>query len=498
MDFKTILSTEETLDPQNWDDMRTIGYKMVDDMMDFLEHIREEPVWREPTNAVISAANKPLPREKEELTSIYDDFKQNVLPYSKGNIHPRFWAFVQGTGTPTAALADMLASTLNSNCTIGNHAAMYIDKQVIEWCKEMLGFPKTGSGMLVSGGSIANITSLIVARNSFGQKAVRTEGVHAEEKQMVMYASTETHSCLQKAAEVIGIGSKGVRKVRVMDDYRMDITHLEQLIAEDKAAGYAPFCIVGNAGTVNTGAIDPLNDILKICKRENLWFHIDGAFGALAKLVPEYQSQLKALEEADSVAFDLHKWLYLPYEVGCFLIKDPVLHRAAFGIEAPYLVKHERGIASGPDPISNYGMELSRGFKALKVWMVFREHGIDKFARLIKQNIAQCFYLEHLIKNTPELELLTPVLMNVVCFRFNPRSLNGSLDTQLLNNMNKNILMRLHTEGVAAPSFTMLHGQYAIRVANVNHRSRKEDFDILVNAVLRIGNEEVLPIGNWR
>lgn len=481
--YKKILEKEITLDPQDWLQMRAMAHTMVDEMMNYLETVAERPSWQPMPQEAKDAIRKPMPEQPMSLDDVYNDFKTNILPYAKGNIHPRFTAWVQGTGTPLAMMADMLASGMNSNTTIGEHSAMYVDKQVIDWCKTLLNFPTEATGMLVSGGSIANITGIIVARNSFGN--FRTEGMQSLAKKMIMYCSTETHACIMKAAEVTGIGSDNVRKVNVCNDFRMEIAHLEALIAEDKAAGHLPFCIVGNAGTVNTGAIDPLDDLLAICQREKMWFHIDGAFGALAKLVPEYQDQLKALEQADSVAFDLHKWMYMPYEVGCVLFKNSALHRAAFGGQPSYLLSHERGIAAGPDPLTNYGMELSRGFKALKVYFSLQHHGAQTFRDLIRQNIAQSFYLGELVLQNPDLELVTPVVSNIVCFRF----VKNSLNNEQLNALNKEILMELHERGLHVPSSTILEGKYVIRCANVNHRLRKTDYEALVEDVVRLGYE---------
>ena len=482
LDFNTLLQTEENLDPQDWERMKQLGYRMVDEMMHYLQHIGEGPVWRPTPETTKVHLQQALPQSAEPIEAIYEAFKTHILPYNKGNVHPRFWSWVQGTGTPFAMLAELLAAGMNPNLGIGDHAAMYLENQVIGWCKEMLGYPAAASGLLVSGGSIANITAILVARNAFDER-IRREGLRALPGQLTLYASSETHSCQQKAVEVAGLGSEALRKVPVNADFQIDTSELRKLIAADRAAGKIPFCLVGNAGTVNTGAIDPLEELLEIAREAQLWFHVDGAFGALAKLVPEYQPALKAIEQADSVAFDLHKWMYMPYEVGCVLIKNAQQHRDAFAMQPNYLLQHERGLAAGPDPLSNFGMELSRGFKALKVWMAFKEHGIAKFARLIRQNIAQAFYLGYLIENEPLLELLTPVTMNIVCFRFNP----GGLAQEQLNALNKEILMRLHESGLAAPSYTILHGNYALRVANVNHRSRKEDFAALAEAVVRIG-----------
>ena len=485
MNDEQFLQEEQSLDPADWELMRQLGHRMVDDMMDYLRTLRERPVWQATTEAVREQFNHPLPAQGENPEVIYNDFLQYILPYNKGNIHPRFWSWVQGTGSPLAMLADMLASGMNPNVAIGDHAALYVERQVIEWCKQMLGFAAGGSGILVSGGSVANITCIQVARNAFENGLIRRDGLQSLPGKLLLYASEEAHSCIQKAAEVAGLGKNGLRLVPVDGACRMNLARLKSMVKADRKAGHIPFCVVATAGTVNTGAFDPLDDIRDFCRREQLWFHIDGAFGALAKLVQQYTPVLKALEDADSLAFDLHKWMYLPYEAGCVLVRDAQIHRSAFALQPTYLVSHERGLAAGPDPITNYGMELSRSFKALKVWMSLREHGLDKFRQLIRQNIDQVFYLARQIREQPQLELLAPVSLNIACFRFHP----GGLTEQQLNLLNKEILMELHCRGIAAPSYTMLKGKYAIRVAHVNHRSRKEDFDALVKGVLEIGRE---------
>lgn len=478
--FNDILKQEETLDPQDWEALRRLGHEMLDDMLDYLKSVKERPVWEKTAEATKAFLKTDLPEQPESVEQVYNDFKQYILPYNKGNIHPRFWSWVQGTGTAFGMLADMLASGMNPNVAIGDHAAMYVEEQVIEWSKQMLHYPASASGILLSGGSMANITGLTVARNTHA--AVRKMGLKAF-PQMVLYCSAETHSCNLKAAEVLGLGADAVRKIAVNEHYQINLTDLRQAIEKDLSEGLMPFCVVGNAGTVNTGAIDDLDAIAAICQEFNLWFHVDGAFGAMAKLTEAYAKPLKAIELADSVAFDFHKWMYVNYEVGCLLVKDREKHRAAFALAPNYLTVHERGLAAGPESFNNYGLELSRGFKALKVWMSLKEHGVDKYRRMIRQNIAQCFYLGSLIEKTADLELVAPVSLNIVCYRYNP----GGLSEAELNILNKEILMQLQEKGIAAPSSTILHGKYVIRVANVNHRSRKEDFEMLVAATVRLG-----------
>jgi len=360
---------------------------------------------------------------------------------------------------------------------------MYIDNQVVAWCKQMMNFPASASGILLSGASMANLTALTVARNSQLKNDVRKHGIAAQPGRMTLYCSTETHSCIQKAVEVLGLGTEAVRKIGVDADYRLDVNELVATIEADLAAGCAPFCILANAGTVNTGAIDPLDEMLQVARNYGLWFHVDGAFGALAKLVPGFAPELQAIEMADSVAFDLHKWMYMPYEIACVLIKDSAAHRASFATDPDYLVRETRGLAGGPDLMNNYGVELSRGFKALKVWMSLKEHGLEKYAAQIQKNIAQARYLESLVSNSSHLELLAPVRMNIVCFRFAP----PGLPEPALNHLNREILLQLQEQGIVSPSSTLLQGRYAIRVCIVNQRTQRADLDLLVAETLRIG-----------
>lgn len=478
------MEKEYSLDPADWGELRRLGHRMVDDMMDYLSTVRDRPAWVKIAGEALEGLAQPLPQSPQDAAGVYEDFLYSVRPYNKGNIHPRFWSWVEGGGTPFGMLADMLASGMNANVAIGDHAAMYVDRQVLDWSKEMFGFPASASGILTSGGSIANITALIVARNHF-HAGVKRQGLRAVDGQMIVYGSSETHNCVAKGVEVIGIGSDNFRKVPVDENYRVRTDVLRTMIREDREAGHIPFCLIGNAGTVNTGAIDDLTELGTIAREEGLWYHIDGAFGAVPYILPSFRDKLKGLELADSLSFDFHKWLYMNYEVACVLVRDAVAHRAAFTTSVNYLMQHERGLSAGPDSFTNYGMELSRGFKALKVWMLLKEHGIEKYARLVRQNLDQAQYLARLIEGTEELELLADVSLNIVCYRWNP----GEMEEEELNAANKEILMRMHEEGVALPSYTLLNGRYAIRVAITNHRSRLEDFDALVEVSVRIGKD---------
>jgi aromatic-L-amino-acid decarboxylase len=476
---------EETLDPSEWESYRKAGYQMIDDMLSFLKGVRSQPVWTKPPEQVRDFLNQAIPAGERELKDVYRDFLTNILPYRKGNIHPRYFSWVEGTGSFSGALADFLASSMNSNLGIGDHSAIYVEQQSLNWCKQMVGYPASSAGVFTSGGSVANITALIVARNSFRQGIIRNQGLKNIDKQLVVYCSTETHNCIFKAVETIGIGSDFLRKIPVNDQFEIDLNILEDQIHADKEEGLMPFCIVGNAGTVNTGAIDPLKDLAEISRKEDMWFHVDGAIGALLYILPEYQETLKAMTEADSIAFDLHKWLHTNYDAGCVLIHRGELCRNAFIQKANYLAAHERGLAGGPESFSNFGLELSRGFRSLKVWMSLQEHGLDKYRRLIRQNIAQATYMGKRVLETPGLELLTPVSLNIVCFRFH----SGNMNDDQLNFLNKEILMRLQEKGIAAPSYTFIQDRYAIRMNITNHRTITADLDAVIESTIRLGRE---------
>jgi aromatic-L-amino-acid/L-tryptophan decarboxylase len=403
-----------------------------------------------------------------------------------GNIHPRFWGWVMGNGTVTGMLAEMLASAMNPNMGGANHVGIQVENQVLDWFKEIMGFPPEASGLLVSGASMANLVGLAVARQAKAGYDVRKEGLQAGGKLFTVYGSVEMHSSIIKAVELMGLGSLALRKIPVNEQYQIDLGALGEALQADRQAGFHPICVVGNAGTVNTGAVDDLEKLAELCRREDLWFHVDGAFGSLARLSPALQPLVRGIELADSLAFDLHKWMYLPFEIGGVLVRHSEAHRQTFAVMPDYLAHSgERGLASGGSWFSEYGVQLSRGFRALKAWMSLKEHGALKYGRLIEQNVSQARYLVELVKAAPELELLAPAPLNIVCFRYTTES----LDDAALNRLNQELLIRLHESGLAAPTYTTLNGRYALRAAVTNHRSCRSDFELLVQAVVRLGNE---------
>jgi glutamate/tyrosine decarboxylase-like PLP-dependent enzyme len=482
-------SQEVTLDPEDWGAMRELGYRMVDDMFDYMGSVRERPAWQPAPGRVKAQFDKPVPLEPQAPEEIYQEFLENVLPYPIGNIHPRFWGWVFGTGTPYGALAEFLAASMNTNAgDLDHHSANHVEKQVLSWVKEMLGYPVTASGLLTSGCSAANLIGLTVARNAMAEYDLRQEGVNATAKKMVLYASQEIHSSVQKAVEILGLGSKALRHLPVNEDFQMDLNELNAAINHDRDIGNYPFCVVGAAGTINTGAFDDLEMLADICVQENLWLHVDGAFGAWAALVPSVEEKVKGMGRADSLAFDLHKWMYMPYEIGCILVRDQEKHRDAFFLRPDYLARVEggRGLTGGDLPwLTDYGYQLSRQFRALKAWMSIKEHGRVKYARVIQQNIDQAHYLEELIEDSEKLELMAPVPLNVVCFRF----VIAELDDTGLDKLNQRIIVELQEEGIAVVSGTRIRGRYVLHVAHTNHRSQTEDFEVLVREIVRIGEE---------
>src|SRR5215510_10810766 len=391
---------EETLDPDNWSDVDALSHQIIGDAVGYLRAVRDRPVWQEMPAGVKAFFASPLPRSPAPLAEVYREVSETVMAYPMGNVHPRFWAWYMGSSNFTGALGDFLAAVQGSNLGGGNHAAALMDQQVVNWCKEMIGFPASASGTLVSGGSMANIIGLTVARNVKAGIDVREHGVAAIKKPLRFYGSDQIHSCHRKAVEALGLGNRALRRIPTDGEFRIDIGALRAAIAQDRAEGNQPACLIGTAGTVNTGAIDDLQALARLAAEEDLWFHVDGCIGALIAIAPKNAYRVAGITHADSVALDPHKWLHAPFEAGCALIRDGSAHRHAFAVAHEYLETRDRGLASGPW-LHEYGLQTSRGYRALKIWMSLKEHGIEKFGRLIDQNVAQARYLTDLINAEP-------------------------------------------------------------------------------------------------
>jgi aromatic-L-amino-acid/L-tryptophan decarboxylase len=327
------------------------------------------------------------------------------------------------------------------------------------------------------------MVGLTVARNAMAGVDVRVEGITGLPQPLRFYASDQVHSCHQKAMETLGLGSRALVHVASDENFRLDIAALERAIAEDRAAGMRPACVIATAGTTNTGSIDDLKAIGDLCRRQGLWFHVDGCIGALIRIAPLHGSMVDGIESADSLALDPHKWLHAPFEAGCALVRDSKLHYGTFSLHPEYLEEKPRGVAAG-EYLFDYGFELSRGFKALKIWMSLKEQGVAKFGRLIDQNIAQGAYLTALIAQEPKLELMAPTAINIACFRYRIESADEAAHKAL----NTEIMLRMQEAGTAVMTDTTIHGRHSLRAAINNHRTKREDLDLLVREIVRLGD----------
>lgn len=486
---KTHEPEERSLDPEDWEAFRSLGHRALDEMIDYLQTVADRPAWQPLPETAKALFREPVPRTPTAGSDVYDQIQQHILPYPTNNIHPRFWSWVGGTGTATQLIADMVISTMNSaGLGFDEVASSHVELQLLDWFKSLFGFPADASGLLVSGGSMANLVGLAVARTSKAPYDVRAKGIDTGQKRLMYYASTETHSSVKKAVELIGLGTESLRMIPVNTDFTIDIAALRDAIADDRANGRLPACIIGNAGTVNTGATDRLTDLADIAEKEDIWLHVDGAFGACARLSPDSAGLVEGMERAHSLAFDLHKWLYVQYDCGCVLIRGDEPHKETFSVIPSYLRGFNRGLASGPLNFSEYGVQLSRSFKALRAWMALKTEGSDRYGQQIEQNIRQAQYLSNLVDAHPELERLAPTAMNIVNYRY-----VGSVDPGVdYNELNAELLMQLHERGIAVPSSTQLNGKFSIRVAICNHRSTRSDFDALIAGSVDIGRE-LLP-----
>lgn len=467
-----------TLDPPSFEVFRREAHAMLDRMIDHIEQVPAGPVWQPMPPEVRGAFAAPLPRGETPFTEVHAEFERLVVPFTVGNTHPRFLGWVHGGGTPYGMIAELLAAGLNANVGGRDHAPVEVERQIVRWMRELFGFPGTATGIIVTGTSIANLFAVLVAKTKRLGRDTRVRGLIGEPTRLVAYTSDAAHSCVLRAMELSGLGSAALRRIPFARDHRMETAVLRETIRRDRAAGLTPFLVVGTAGTVDVGAIDDLATIAAVAKEEELWFHVDGAFGSLAILSPELAPKLAGLELADSLAFDFHKWGQVPYDAGFLLVRDGEAHRAAFASEAAYLTREARGVAAGEPWFADYGADLSRGFRALKVWFTLKTFGIDRLGATIAETCRLARVLEARVAGEPLLELLAPVALNIVCFRVRHE------DATVADRLNRELVIDLQESGIAVPSTTRIDGKLAIRVAIVNHRCRERDLEILVDAIV--------------
>jgi len=470
--------TPGSLDPQDWSEFRTLAHRMLDDAIDGIANVRARPVWQPIPDEVRAAVRTAVPREATDLAEVYREFSEHVAPFATGNVHPGFMGWVHGGGTVVGMVAEMLAAGLNANLGGRDHMPIEIERQIVEWMRGLFGFPQGASGIFVTGTSMANLMAVLVARTNALGALARQHGIGNDGALLTAYASKAAHGCISRAMDIAGFGTDALRKIDVDADHRIDVAALRAQIAVDREIGFKPFLVAASAGTVDIGAIDDLRAIAELCREEGIWFHVDGAFGALAILSPELAPLLDGIELADSIALDFHKWGQVPYDAGFLLVRDGEQHRQAFVQPAAYLSREARGLAAGAVWPCDLGPDLSRGFRALKTWFTLKTFGTDRLGAAIARSCALAKYLEARVLAEPRLELLAPVNLNIVCFRYRAGDA-----------VNREIVADIQEAGIAAPSGTTLDGKFAIRAAIVNHRTAEADIDALVSAVIRFGAE---------
>ena len=470
---------EFDLDPE---EVRRLGHRAADIVADHCAGLREGPVFGKVGSAA-AVFDEPLPEVGRPVDDVLDATREDVLSHPFGNSHPRFFAFINATADPLGTVADYLASAMNSNCWGGDHSAIHVENRVIRWIAEILGLPSSAEGILTSGGSMANFTALAAARRAMAP-GVREAGFSGTAP-LVVYTSEEAHSCVDKAVDLLGIGTRQLRVIPTDERFRIRVDELATAIAADRQAGRRPAIVVGTGGSVNTGAIDPLEELADLCAREELWLHVDGAYGAMACVSEKLRPLFAGLERADSVAADPHKWLYVPYEAGAALVREPGRLADAFRRPAAYLVHDPDSPVTGPVLFNERGPELSRGFKALKVWMGLKRHGRKGYAVAVEHDVAMARFLAEQVREGEDFELLAEPGLSIVNFRYRP---SGHPEADL-DRLNRQIANRLVGSGAFFLAPTVLRGRTSLRVAIVNFRTREDDLLALLEEASRAGRD---------
>ena len=467
---------------------RAVGYQLIDRIAGLLDSLPQRPVSPGQSASAVRQAldsERSLPRQGADAASVVGHAADLLFDHSLFNGHPRFWGYITSSAAPIGALGDLLAAAVNPNvgAWLLSPMASEIEAQTIRWVAELLNYPSQCGGLFVSGGNMANLVCFLAARQAKAGYDVRVEGVHGS--QLRVYCSKETHTWVQKAADICGLGTDAIRWVAVDHNQRLDKEALKKQIAEDIASGDKPFLVIGTAGSVSTGAIDPLPEMAAICRQYDLWFHVDGAYGGLAAMLPDAPPALAGLREADSVAVDPHKWLYAPLEAGCALVRDQKNLRDAFAYHPPY---YHFGVEA--TNFFDLGPQNSRGFRALKVWLALQQVGRDGYEQMLSDDIRLSQELFQEILKHGELEGFTQSL-SIATFRYVPLDLRSPNDEteRYLNDLNSELLTRLQSSGEAYVSNAMVHGEFTLRACIVNFRTSLEDVLALLPLVVRLGRE---------
>ncbi len=472
-------------------DFRTIGHQLVERVADLFDTLPQRPITPGETPAEVRQAldaTRPLPDGGSDPAQLMERATDLLFDHSLFNGHPRFWGYITASAAPIGILSELLSAAVNANggAWFLSPMASEIEAQTVRWIAQLLGFPTECGGLLVSGGNMANMVGLFAARQAQADWAVRAEGLHGgTARRLRIYCSAETHTWVHKAADLSGVGTQGIRWIPTGRKLRMNVDELYKQIIADRAAGEQPLMVVGTAGSVSTGAIDPLPEIAQICREEDVWFHVDGAYGAFAAMLPDAPPALRGLSEADSVAVDPHKWLYAPLEAGCVLVRDPEKLRAAFAYHPPYY-------HFGVEAINYFdvGPQNSRGNRALKVWLALQQVGRKGYEQMIAKDIQLAQALHHLVTQQPELEAFTQSL-SITTFRYVPPGLKAGSDEMetYLNQLNTELLTRLQNSGEAYISNAVLNGKFLLRACIVNFRTALADIQALPELVVNLGCE---------
>jgi glutamate/tyrosine decarboxylase-like PLP-dependent enzyme len=474
------------------DQFREIGHRLVDDIAEQLAGLPGRPVTSAETPAEVRrvlGAERALPSAGTDAARLVSEATSRLFDHSLFNGHPRFFGYITSAPAPIGMFGEFLAAALNQNVGAWQLAplATEIEAQVVRWIAELIGFPTDGSGLLVSGGNMANLVAFLAARAARAGWDVRTQGLAAGGPRLLVYASMETHTWIRKAADMFGLGTDAIRWIATDDEQRMKPSALREQIERDRNAGHRPFLVVATAGSVSTGAVDPLSEIAGVCREHELWFHVDGAYGALAARVAGSPPSLDALAEADSVAVDPHKWLYAPLEAGCVLVRDARTLRDAFSYHAPYY-------HFGAEVVNyfDYGPQNSRGFRALKVWLALRQAGRDGYLKLIRQDMLLARHLHRLLSDHADFEATTQNL-SITTFRYVPRDLRPRLGSErverYLNQLNEDLLSAVEKSGQAFLSNAVIRDKFVLRACIVNFHTSLGDVEALPPLVARLGRE---------
>ncbi len=475
--------TSSPLDPDDWEEFREHLSAAADRLVDHVRQQRHWPVWQEMPPQVSEHLLDPVGPDGLGAGKAWELLEDTILPFGVGNVHPRFMGWVHGGGTAGGLIAGLAEAAINANVGGRNTGAAEVERAVISWARDLFGFPEGSSGILTSGTTMATVVALASARQAQADWDVEALGLGPRGDRFRLYASEAAHGCVETALRLLGFGRKALVTVPVDGGGHVRVDRMRDAIRRDREAGLQPFAVVGNAGTVDVGAVDDLQALADLAEEEDLWFHVDGAFGALARLSPALRDRVAGIERADSLAFDFHKWLHVTYDCGCALVRDHADQRAAFKGRPRYLEGHAEGLAAGEPWFCDYGPELSRGFRALRVWFLLVEHGTDALAEAIEGSVARARYLAARVDREPLLERVAPADLNIVCFRVVP------LPGENGDTLNATVVAELQKRGIAAPSTTRLGEELVIRCCLMNHRATLEDMDVTVDGVLQIVEE---------